>query len=367
MPSIPRRRFLGAAASGAALSIAASPAAAAAQGGGARPGCTFDLWPDRAAARLRRLVGRFAHRDRYAVFDADNTIWNHDLEEALLPFLEMKGVLSPDNIDPSLRLIPFRDGESLYSYYVRLCDIDNKIGYPWIAQVFSGYDIKHLKVHVDDLFAYQDAIPVTYYDGDQVVTGSVSPPRIYPAQRQLIHELRAHDITVYVVTAAHEELVRMVVSDPAYDLGVDPEKVVGVTTVLRDPDTGELTTARKQIEEGHFLDDQYPLSKHLRMVVTPYLWSPTTWYVGKTAGIKDYIADYEQPVLVAGDSPSDWSMLFYADIRSGGERVWVDRKDSYTKALQDEKHKRSAEQRGTHHYPDAERAWIVATPSQLSK
>jgi hypothetical protein len=47
---------------------------------------------------VRRAIDR--HRDpkgaarSYAVFDADNTIWNHDLEEALLPFFETRGTLS---------------------------------------------------------------------------------------------------------------------------------------------------------------------------------------------------------------------------------------------------------------------------------
>lgn len=369
MSSIPRRRFFGAA-GGAALSLPlAQPASAAPvsqQGGHGRPPSdSLGLWPEPAAARMLRLVRTFTGRGRYAVFDADNTLWNHDLEEALLPFLEMNGILRPSTIDPSLRLIPFRDGESLYSYYVRLCALDNKVGYPWIAQVFSGMSLHELKQHVDNLFAYREAIPVTYYQADSVVHDTVSPPRIYPAQRQLVRVLGQYGITVYVVTAAHEELVRMVVSDPSYGIDVDPENVIGVTTLLRDPGSGDLTTARKQIAEGHFLDDEYPRGKHLRSVVTPYLWSPPTWYVGKRAGIEDYIADYERPVLAAGDSPSDWSMLFYADVLPGGERVWVDRDSEYTAALAKEKRKRTREQREARTPADAGHGWITVRPEDL--
>ena len=39
----------------------------------------------------------------------DNTSYRYDLEESLLPYLEMKGVLTRDRLDPSLKLIPFKD------------------------------------------------------------------------------------------------------------------------------------------------------------------------------------------------------------------------------------------------------------------
>ncbi|MFK4224380.1 haloacid dehalogenase-like hydrolase [Streptomyces sp. NPDC019890] len=322
-------------------------------------------WPHVQEKRLQKLISKFSDHGDYAVFDADNTIWRYDLEESLLPYLEMKGVLDRDHLDPSLKLIPFRDGESLYSYYVRLCEIDDKVCYPWVAQVFSGLTLETLKGHVDDLFAYGKPIPVTYYEGSETVHSTVNPPRIYPGQRQLINELRKHGITVYVMTAAHEELVRMVVSDPAYGLGIDPKNVIGVTTLLRDPATGELTTARKQIEKGHFLDAEYPKSKHMRMEITPYLWTPGTWYVGKLAGIKEYIAHYKRPVLVAGDAPSDWFMLFDTDVQAGGERVWVNRKQKYTDALQLEKAKRADEQKEAGVRVDADRNWIVVKPAEI--
>ncbi|POX49407.1 phosphorylcholine phosphatase [Streptomyces sp. Ru71] len=322
-------------------------------------------WPEAQGRRLARLIEEHAGRGAYAVFDADNTIWRYDLEEALLPYLETKGVLTREAIDPSLKLIPFRDGESLYSYYVRLCEIDDKIGYPWIAQVFSGFSLRELKTYVDELFAHGSPIPVTYYDGDTLVHDTVNPPRIYPGQRELLNALRRHGITPYVMTAAHEELVRMVVSDPRYGLGVEPRNVIGVTTALRDPATGELTTARKQIEQGHFLDAAYPADKHAAMIVTPYLWTPATWYVGKLAGIKEYIDPYRRPVLVAGDSPSDWFMLFDTDVRAGGLRLWVNRKQKYTDALESEKAERADGQKAAGVPVDADRGWVVVKPAEI--
>ncbi|WP_406730055.1 haloacid dehalogenase-like hydrolase [Streptomyces sp. NBC_01794] len=323
------------------------------------------LWPKEAEKHLERLIDKNTGQGQYAVFDADNTIWRYDLEESLLPYLEMKGVLTPDTIDPSLKLQPFREGESLYSYYSRLCEIDDKVCYPWVAQVFSGLTLGQLKGYVDELYAYGKPIPVSYYDGDEVVNSTVQPPVIYPAQRELINELDKQGIKVYVMTAASEELVRMVVSDPKYGLGVDPENVIGVTTLLKDTKTGALTTARKQIEEGHFLDSEYTEAEHMGMQVTPYLWTPGTWYVGKLAGIEEYIDPYKKPVLVAGDAPSDWYMLFYTDVRAGGERIWVNRKQKYTDALETEKVTRAAEQKNAGVPVDAGLNWLTVKPAEI--
>ncbi|MHC3967568.1 phosphorylcholine phosphatase, partial [Pseudomonas aeruginosa] len=142
------------------------------------------------------------------------TSYRYDLEESLLPYLEMKGVLTRDRLDPSLKLIPFKDQaghkESLFSYYYRLCEIDDMVCYPWVAQVFSGFTLRELKGYVDELMAYGKPIPATYYDGDKLATLDVEPPRVFSGQRELYNKLMENGIEVYVISAAHEELVRMV-------------------------------------------------------------------------------------------------------------------------------------------------------------
>ena len=91
-------------------------------------------------------------------------------------------------------------------------------------------------------------------------------------------------IEVYVMTAASEELVRMVAADPKYGYNVKPENVIGVSTLLKDRKTGELTTARKQIAAG-----KYDEKANLGLELTPYLWTPATWMAGKHAAILTYI------------------------------------------------------------------------------
>ena len=92
-------------------------------------------WPSEAAAKLDAIIAANANAGAYTVFDMDNTSYRYDLEESLLPFLEVKGLLARDTMDPTLKIIPFKDvnghQESLNSYYYRLCEIDDKVCYSW--------------------------------------------------------------------------------------------------------------------------------------------------------------------------------------------------------------------------------------------
>ena len=119
-------------------------------------------WPEEAATRLSALIAANAHRGAYAVFDADNTSYHHDLVGSLLPFMEMRGLLTRDTMHPALKLIAFKDvggrRESLNSYYFRLGEIDDQIGYPWASQIFAGFTLRELKRQLDDLLAWGSAL-----------------------------------------------------------------------------------------------------------------------------------------------------------------------------------------------------------------
>ncbi|GAA0336884.1 phosphorylcholine phosphatase [Sphingomonas oligophenolica] len=319
----------------------------------------LDLWPAATATRIEAAVAR-APKDSFATFDADNTTWKYDIEESLLPYLENKGLLSVATLDPSLKPIPLLPGESLYGYYERLCEVDDKLCYPWIAQVFAGRPLAELKQQVDAMMAANKPIPVRYADHGKEIAGTVMPPAIFPAQRQLMAYLRAKGIKVYVVSASVEELVRMIASDPKYGLNVAPENVVGVTMLLRDPADGSVTTARTQIAAGH-----YDAAANAHMVLTPTLWSPLTWYEGKVAGIQAYIDPIRRPFLAAGDSRSDWPMLFY----TGGVRIWVDRKGSATPELAQRRVERAAVERSAGLTPPlaADTGWVTVSQTELGQ
>jgi phosphorylcholine phosphatase len=196
-------------------------------------------WPAPAAKQLNEMIAANANKGNYAVFDMDNTSYRFDLEESLLPYMENKGLITRDSLDPSLKLMPFKDTadhkESLFSYYYRLCEVDDMVCYPWVAQVFSGFTLKELKGYVDELMASGKPVPVTYFEGDVVKNMEVQPPKIFTGQTELYNKLMENGIDVYVMTAASEELVRMVASDPKYGYNVKPQNVIGVSTVAQGP------------------------------------------------------------------------------------------------------------------------------------
>ncbi|WP_392385815.1 hypothetical protein [Marinomonas primoryensis] len=47
-------------------------------------------WPESVAEELNTMIEKNANTGAYAVFDMDNTSYQYDIEESLLPYLEMK-------------------------------------------------------------------------------------------------------------------------------------------------------------------------------------------------------------------------------------------------------------------------------------
>lgn len=330
-------------------------------------GPVLQHWPPEAAERLQALIAAHAHQGAYAVFDADNTSYHHDLLGALLPFMEARGVLTRDTMHPALQIIPFRDSagqrETLHSYYFRLGEIDDQVGYPWASQIFSGFTLRELKGHLDDMLAAGGTIPAQYYEGDRLVQIEVAPPRLQRGQQELYQALMAHGIEVFVVSAATEELVRMVLSDPRYGYGVKPQNVIGVSLLLRDRRSGDVTTARKLIAEGRY--DPAALLDH---ELTHTLWAPLPWYEGKQAAIHTYIHPWKRPVLVAGDTPvSDGPMFFRApDVDRGAMRLFVSRKPDYHDRIHAMQQHHALAQSDHGHPVTADRNWIIVTPDEIA-
>lgn len=296
----------------------------------------------------------------------DNTSYRYDLEESLLPFLENRGILTRDTLDPTLKLIDFKDTanftESLYSYYSRLCEVNDFVCYPWAAQIWSGFTLRDLKCYVDELMALNATIPVKYWDGDEVVSSTVSPPQVFRGQAELYNALIDHGIAVYVISAAHEELVRMVASDPKYGYNVPPQNVIGVTTMLKNVTSGALTNARIQIEEG-----TYDQEANLDLVVGPYLFTPATWFAGKWAAILTYIDQWKRPILAAGDTPgSDSYMLFHGvDVSKGGIHLWINRREAYYERILQEQVDNAKGQAENGREVTADKNWVVVKPEDI--
>ena len=323
-------------------------------------------WPAAAAERLGALIAANAYQGAYAVFDADNTTYHHDLVGALLPFMENRGVLTRDTMHPSLVIIPFRDSatrrESLHSYYFRLGEIDDQIAYPWASQIFAGFTLRELKGHVDDMLSSGKSIPARCHVDGQVVDIDVPPPRLQRGQQELYNTLTAHGIEVYVVSAAAEELVRMVLADPKYGYHVKPHNVIGVSLLLKNRSSGEVTTTRKLISQGRYVPADL-----LEHELTHTLWAPMPWFEGKQAAIHTYIDAWKKPVLVAGDTPdSDGPMFFRApDVEQGALRLFVSRKPDYHDRIHALQADHAASQLAHGQPVTADRNWVIVTPDEI--
>lgn len=332
----------------------------------ARPSTGLTRWPAAAAAQLEALIAAHAHQGAYAVLDMDNTSYRHDLVGSLLPLLEMKGVLTRETMDPSLKLIAFKDTpgfkESLNSYYFRLSELDDLVGFPWVSQIFAGFTLRELKGYIDELMARDKPIPIRYYEGDRVVEGTVTPPRPFAGMQQLYNRLMQSGIEVWIISSAGEELVRMIASDPRYGYNVKPQNVIGITTLLKDRASGALTTSRLQIRAGN-----YDPAQNLGLELTPYLTNPMTWMEGKMGTILGWIDQWKRPILVAGDTPvSDAFMLQNGvDIDKGGLRVWVNRSDAYMSQIQGMWEASAERQRELGLPVTADKNWIVVRPEDI--
>ncbi|ANY05252.1 haloacid dehalogenase-like hydrolase [Pseudonocardia sp. HH130630-07] len=303
----------------------------------------------------------------YAVFDADNTLWANDLTEALLARLDQRRVLAFDRLDPVLQPIPIAGGESLYGYYLRICDtLGDDACYYWIAAAFSGVPIGTLRDEASAMIADGRPITVTYAEDGALVRDEVRPPVVLAEQRALLDRLRERGIAVRAVTAANEEIARAVLTDPEHGLGFAPADVYGVEFLVRDPQTGAVRNVHDAISDGSFGTPAYPAEVHDRSVITPLLVE-NPWYQGKQATIERHISAYRTPVLVAGDASSDWAMLFGVDTSTptSGVRLWVDKGSPGPDALREEQRTRAEEQRDAGVPVDADRGWLVRTQEEL--
>ena len=288
----------------------------------------------------------------FAVFDADNTIWKHDIEEALLAWLEYRGLVGLKDLPGSILPFPVRANDSLFSYYQHLSEIDHSICYLWACQAFAGFSLRDLQTEIGKMLQFESPIPIPHS------SQTIPIPKIYPAQRQLIEYLTQSGVQVWVVSASLEEIVRMVLCDPDSGLSIPPHRVIGVNLLMK---RGEQYAAgcldrQKGIQEfEHFFSEE-----RMEFHLTEHPLTPLTWYAGKVAAIKTWIHPAQRPMLVAGDSPNDFHMQFYA--MAGGIRLRIHLDARHKERLEKEKQVRCVANGSDQ---DVSRGWIEVTPANL--
>ena len=293
----------------------------------------------------------------FAVFDADNTIWKYDLIEALLAWMGNANQIDLYNLPAEIIPIPFRDGETLISYYDFLCEIDHSIAYLFASQVFAGFTLSELRTATHQMMRETNDIIVAMRDGNH---RTVPVPKIFSAQVELIHTLQSNGVEVWIVSASLEEVVRMVASDPIFGINLPPERVIGVNLMLHKPD-GSVTVGAIERQQGQIGNTYYLSDARMEWVMGAFPFAPMTWYAGKLAAIQEWIDPTQRPILVAGDSPNDFYMQFYCDVDNNGIRLRIHRTDTHRERLAAEIERRST---GTANSAPS-KGWLEVTGAEL--
>ena len=325
----------------------------------------MNLWPSQQRSLLNQTISAASEATgAFAVFDADNTIWHHDVEEALISWMDSKGLIDLASLSPQLLPLPPLPLESGYSYYSRLSELSHSTSYLWAVQALSGFSLEELQSMLDEMMRLQAPIQATSM---KLINGKIEQrehliniPRIFPAQAQLIQELQNNNIDVWVVSASAEDLVRMLCCDPKYGLELPPERIIGVNMLLSGVDGTVFTSAQERMS-GHKGQGYYFSSKRMKSRMTHHLHAPATWYAGKVSAIKEWIHPSKKPMLVAGDSPNDFYMQFYADVMSGGARLRITKEECHTQQL---KAAQALYSSGTTDN-NAYKGWVEVSPEDL--
>ena len=191
---------------------------------------------------------------------------------------------------------------------------------------------------------------VALVDGQPVQT-AVALPRTFLRMRELVAALETRGVACWVVSASSEELVRLLVCDPARGLPIPPERVCGCNVLLEAPDR-TVTWGAKARSAGSapWRTDAW---RDLRQTVHPV--APLTWYEGKVAAVRTWIEPVKRPLLAAGDSPSDIPMQLLVDTSRGGIRLAIRRADATPLEA-------SEKRPGT----DALDGWVMVSPAELA-
>ena len=320
------------------------------------------LWPEeqrRVIEQMLQSVRAERRTDHYAVFDADNTLWEFDIEESLLVWLEYRGFLSLSKMNPSIFPVPPKDAESVWDYYTRLSDWDHSICYLWAVQTLDGFCLEQLKCELDAMMEFDDPKGIPTKRNQEMYY--IPVPKIFRGQQDLLEALRLYDIEPWVVSASAEDIVRMVVSDPKYGLHIKPEHVIGVNLLLEYPD-GTMISSAEQRKQG-FGGDFFRSVERQKAKFTHHVYAPMTWYAGKVAAIKEWIHPSQRPILVAGDSPNDFFMQFYTDVEHQGVRLRIEREASHREQLKQAIELRQQEKTPSDPYPNL--GWVGVTPKEL--
>jgi phosphoserine phosphatase len=140
-----------------------------------------------------------------AAFDADGTLWNTDLGEALFDYQVRHRLLPDMPADP-------------WAHYERLkTEVSHEAAYLWLAQINKGQLLADVQAWARSAVA------------------EIAPVPVFPDVKKLIGLLLELKVEVYIVTAS----IQWAVEPGAELVGLTPDRVIGIRTRV---ENGRVTT-----------------------------------------------------------------------------------------------------------------------------
>lgn len=267
-------------------------------------------WKGHAGPQLERALDP-SNRGRAVVLDFDNTCILGDTGELFHLYLSDQmawdlnvfvEAVAPEDGREHLRSLVDAYGlgedrrasifeELMLAFPRRLARAGAYDTYAWAARLQVGAEVDLLRTHARKMLAQESMHPrrVELFDFESDRLAIQRGIRSRPAFDALISSLVRQEITPWVITATNA----WVVQEAARDFGIPPERVIG---------------NNHRVHDGIVQADRI---------------TPVTIREGKAAVYRQWISPEDPPVLVVGDSRSDYELMLMAD-----DAILVDRGDT---------------------------------------
>lgn len=311
-------------------------------------------WLPETRKKLIELIDKNRNSGKKVIFDFDNTVICRDIGEATFAQLvktdKLRWESIPENLLPEHQLFScqntYNQSEELTAYYDSVqdlfaADVNDRapyaLSYAWVIQIMEGLSPRDVVTATDEAFNNNAAIQDTTTQEYSKVL-NYGRPFFYPQMVDLIYHLLENGFDCSILSASNIWTVRWMVlkhlNGQLRDMGLakeklfSPQDVRAATVLLQNPEKNELY-------KDKFLcsaDEKYASMREESLsdyCLTSLLDLPFPAYTGKMACyLQDY--HYVRPFLAIGDSPSDLSLLAFAE-----HRLWMMRleKPAYQKHL----------------------------------
>lgn len=301
-------------------------------------------WPA-VKTRLEILISENAGKNKKVVFDFDNTIICRDIGEATFASLVRDKKLTltniQTNVSPSFTLanktLSLKNCQDLTTYYEGFLSVtrhqsrDTSLhanAYAWVVQIMAGMTPADIVLYTEK--AYDKGIARKDSTDANLHVSKINgypQPFFYPEMVDLLGVLLENHFDVYIISASNVWTVRWMViqnlnpqiqARHGKGIGITPDHIFGINTLLKDRRTGKLYKDPILVKENQAYAS-LEIEELTHYELTCQIVYPLTAYFGKTAAILKHVT-ISRPFLVAGDSSNDHPMLNLAE-----NRLWIGR------------------------------------------